>query len=78
MDDLKASMTYIETAQRLYGIVRRYAASVGMVINTKKSAIQLNVDTPLPQSLQDIPMMDQATYKYLMFEMIKGEAVRKG
>ena len=77
MDDLKVSMTNIETAQTVHGIVNRYAASVGMVINAKKSAIQLNVDTPVPESLQDIPRMDEATYKYLGFEMIKGEVDRK-
>ena len=49
-----------------------------MVINAKKSAIQLNVETPLPQSLQDIPRMDETTYKYLGFEMIRGEVDRKG
>ena len=73
MDDLKASMTNIETAQRVHGIVKRYAASVGMVINTKKSAIQLNFETPLPESLQEIPRMDETTYKYLGFQMKKGE-----
>ena len=58
MDDLKASMTSIDTAKIVHGIVKKYAASVGMVINNKKSAIQLNVKTPLPESLQDIPRMD--------------------
>ena len=78
MDDLKVSMTNIETAQRVRRIVKRYAASVGMVINAKKSAIQLNMDTPLQESIQDIPRMDEATYKYLGFEMIKGDVGRKG
>ena len=77
MDDLKASMTNIETAQRVHGIVKRYAASVGMVINTKKSAIQLNVETPLPESLREIPRMDETTYKYLGFQMKKGEVEGK-
>ena len=48
-----------------------------MVINHKKSAIQLNVKTPLPESLQEIPRLDEVTYKYLGFEMMKGEVERK-
>ena len=76
MDDLKASMTDIQTAEKVHRIVKRYAASVGMVINNKKSAIQLNFETPLPQPLQEIPRMDEATYRYLGFEMKKGEVVR--
>ena len=48
-----------------------------MVINTKKSAIQLNIETPLPQSLQEIPRLDETSYKYLGFEMKKGEIDRK-
>ena len=51
--------------------------SVDMVINSKKSAIQLTVETPLPESLQDIPRLDEVTYKYLGFEMKKGEIDRK-
>ena len=39
--------------------------------------IQLNVETPLPESLQDIPRLDETTYKYLGFEMKKGEVDRK-
>ena len=77
MDDLKASMSSIETAEAIHEIVKRYAASVGMAINNKKSAIQLNVETPLPESLQDIPRLDETTYKYLGFEMKKGEIERK-
>ena len=49
MDGLKASLSDIETAQGVHGIVKRYAASVGMVINSKKSAIQLNIQTPLQE-----------------------------
>ena len=45
MDDLKASLTSIETAQTIHRIVKKYAASVGMAINKKKSAIQLCVET---------------------------------
>ena len=78
MDDLKVSMTSVETAKKVHETVKKYAEAVGMVINNKKSAIQLNVETPLPQSLQDIPRMDETTYKYLGFEMIKGEVDRKG
>ena len=48
-----------------------------MVINAKKSAIKLNTETPLPESLQEIPRMDEETYKYLRFEMKKGEIERK-
>ena len=77
MDDLNVSTTTIEVAQVIHEIVKKYAASVGMVINNKKSAIQLNVETPLPQSLQDIPRMDNTTYKYLGFEMMNGEVARK-
>ena len=52
--------------------MRNYAESVGMVNNSKKSAIQMDVETPLPDSLQDIPSVDETTYKYLDFEMKKG------
>ena len=48
-----------------------------MVINKKKCAIQLNLETHLPESLQDIPRLDDTTYKYLGFEMIKGEVARE-
>ena len=48
-----------------------------MVINNKKSAIQLNIETPIPQSLQDIPRLDETSYKYLGFEMKKGEVEGK-
>ena len=58
-------------------IVKEYAAAVGMVINNKKSAIQLNIETPLPQPLQEIPRLDEITYKFLGFEMRKGEIERK-
>ena len=44
-----------------------------MVINNKKSAIQLSVQTPLPQSLQEYPRLDETAYKYLGFEKKKGE-----
>ena len=50
MDDLKASMTSIGTARDVHVIVKEYAKAVGMVINNKKSAIQLNMETSL-QSL---------------------------
>ena len=48
-----------------------------MVVNSrKKCAIQLNTEMPLPQSLQGIPRMDETTYKYLGFEMKRGEVDR--
>ena len=77
MDDLKVSMNSIATAQTVHETVKEYARSVGMLINTKKSAIQLNVETPLPETLQDVPRLDERTYKYLGFEMKKGEIDRK-
>ena len=70
-------MINIQTAQLVHDIVKRNAASVGMVINNKKCAIQLNVETPLPESLQDIPRLDETTYKYLGFEMRNGEIDRR-
>ena len=77
MDDLKASVSNIQLAQTIHAIVKRYTTAVGMVINNKKCAIQLNIETSLPQSLQDIPRMDETTYKYLGFEMKNGEVERK-
>ena len=65
MDDLKASTSSIEKAVIVHETVKRYAAAVGMVVNKKKSAIQLSVETPLPESLQEIPRLDEATYKYI-------------
>ena len=50
MDDLKASTDNVETARAIHSIVKSYAASVGMVINNKKSTIQLSVEMPLPES----------------------------
>ena len=47
-----------------------------MVINNEKSAIRLNVETHLPQTLQEIPRLNETTYKYLGFEM-KKEVDRK-
>ena len=76
MDDLKASVTDIEKAQTVHKIVKKYSVAVGMVVNSKKSAIQLNIQTPLSNSLQDIPRMDEITYKYLGFEM-KGQKLKK-
>ena len=51
LNGLKASMTSLGIAQMVHKTEKKYAASVGMVINTKKSAIQLNIKTPLPESL---------------------------
>ena len=73
MDDLKASTGSIEMAHNVHIIVKRYAAAAGMVINTKKSAIQLSIKTPLPEPLLDIPRMDNVIYRYLRFEMKKGD-----
>ena len=47
------------------------------MINANKSAIQLNVESRLPESLQEIPRMDETTYKYLGFEIKKGDVERK-
>ena len=47
------------------------------MINTKKSAIKLNNETPLPESLLAIPRLDGTTYKYLGFVMKRGEVERK-
>ena len=71
MDNLKAS-TSIGTAEKEHEKDERFAEAVEMVVNNEKSAIQLNVETPLPQSLQDIPRMDETTYKHIGFEMEKG------
>ena len=56
--------------------MKGYASAVWMVINNKKSAIQLNLETLLPESLQDVPRLGETTYKYLGFEMKKGEIAR--
>ena len=48
-----------------------------MVINAKKNAIQLSIETPLPESLQEIPRLEEITYKYLGFEMKRGEVDRR-
>ena len=50
-------------------MVKVYAASVGIVTNIKKSAIQPNVETHLPESLLEIPRLDETAYKFLGFEM---------
>ena len=77
MDDLKASTDTIGRACTIHKIVKQYAKSVGMVINNRKSAIQMNIETPLPESLQEIPRLDETTYEYLGFEMMKGAIARK-
>ena len=77
MDDLKVSVTNVQAAKQVHNTVKEYATSVGMVINNKKCAIQLNVEMPLPESLQEIPRLDEVTYKYLGFEMKKGEVEKK-
>ena len=74
---MKASTYNIHIAKMIHGAVKTYAISVGMVINNKKSAIQLNIETPLPLSLEDIPRMDETNYKYLGFEMKNGNDDRE-
>ena len=71
MDDLKASATGVEAAQAVHETLKKFAACVGMVMNAKKCAIQLNVETPLSESLQEIPRLDKTTHRYLGFEMKK-------
>ena len=61
MDNLKATMTNTGIGKKEREIVKMYAASTGMVINKKKCAIQLNPETPLPESLQDVPRLDGMT-----------------
>ena len=78
MDDLKASTGSIEMALEVHVIVKGYAASVGMAINNKKRVIQMDVETPLPEPLQDIPRLHETTCKYLGFEMKNKEVDRKG
>ena len=51
--------------------------SVGMVGNNKKSAIKINRESPLPESLLDIPRIDEIPYIYFGFEMKKGEIERE-
>ena len=63
MDDPKASCEGLEKAMQVHETVKRYAASVGMVVNKKKCAIQLKVETPLPETLQDITRLDEVTFK---------------
>ena len=50
MDDLKASCACVEKAKEVHEMVKRYADSVGMVINNKNRAIQLNIGST-PTSL---------------------------
>ena len=61
MDDIDASMDTIVTAQLVQESARRSAASVWMVNNNTKTAIQLSVETPLQESLRDIPRLDETT-----------------
>ena len=68
MDDLKESTSDIKIVHSVHDIMKRYSASVGMVINTKKSPTQLRIEQPLPESLQEIPRLDEMTYKHLVFE----------
>ena len=43
---------------------------------SKISLIPMIVEIPLPEYLQDIPRLDETTYRYLGFEMKKGEVER--
>ena len=61
MDDLKVTMDSTETAQKVHESVKVYSTAVGMVIHSKKSAIQLSFETPLQESLQEIPRLDETT-----------------
>ena len=77
MDDLKGSMTNIETGQRVHGHCEKICCLSRHGNHAKKSAIQLNVETNLAETLQDIQRMDDLRYKYLGFERKKGEVDRK-
>ena len=59
MDDVKASTTSIGTAEMLHEIMRNHASSVWMLINAKKSAILMKIETPLPESHQDVPKKEK-------------------
>ena len=56
--------------------VRTYSMAVGMV-NNSKSAIQLSIEMPLEESLQEIPRLDETAYKHLGFEMKSGKSIRR-
>ena len=71
------SMDSIETPWKVHESLKMHSTAVGMVINKKKRAIQLNIETPHPEYLRDIPRLDETTYKYLGFEMKNGEVDRK-
>ena len=49
MDGLKASTTSIRNAEQVHLIVKKYAV-FGIVINSKKSTIQLSFKTPVRES----------------------------
>ena len=51
MEDLKASLDSIKTAKKVNESVKTISTAVGIVVNKKKSAIQLSVMTTLPVSL---------------------------
>lgn len=65
MDDLKTSMTTIGAALSVHEIVKKYAASIMVVVDNKNGSIPINTETPLPESLRDIPRIDETAYKYL-------------
>ena len=76
MDDLKASTDTIGRACTIHKIVKQYAKSVGTVINNRKSAIQMNIETPLPESLQEIPRLDDRTFAFSHLKREKAKCRR--
>ena len=56
--------------------VKTHCESVGIVIKMRRVP-SISTSRPcFPQSLRDIPVMDETTYKYLGFEMKNGEVTR--
>ena len=76
MDDLKASVTDIENALTVHKIVKKYSVAVGMANQHEEMRLQLDFETQLPESLQELPRLDETTNKYLGFETKKGEVDR--
>ena len=71
INDLNASSMKTDTTQTIHQLAKKFTAAVGMVIKNKKSDIKLSIETPLPNSLQDIPRIDETTYKYFGYETIR-------
>ena len=72
MDDLKTSRAILGEAMQVHETVK-FVLPVGMVINHKKCTMQLSVETPLPESILNVPRLDERKFKNLIFEMKKGE-----